>query len=688
MSPAVKKRHIAVSVKLFISPKVSLLFLLCIGFVFSATAQWVKGFGGTRAEYGQAIAVDANGNVFVTGNFAGTADFDPGPGVFNLQSNCPCDVSNPPKSDIFLAKYNRDGNLVWAIGIGSGEADLGQAVSVDNAGNVYITGSFWNTADFDPGPGVHNLTSAGNYDIFLAKYDTDGNFLWANSYGSILADAGYGLKLDGAGNAFLVGSFFGTVDFDPGPGVASYNSNGNSDVFFAKYNASGGLIWAKDIEGTGEQNGRSIDVDQSGNIYVTGTFFGTSDFDPGPGTTTFTGAGSKDPFFAKYTPDGDFLWAKTIGSFGDEEAIKIAADASGNLYASGYFVGTVDFDPGPGTTSLTSPSGLFDGFLLKLNTAGDFQWVIRVGNNQDDNTLSVAVDRTGNPYICGYFQGTVDFDPGPATYNLTTPISSAYFAKYNAAGNLVFAQKEGNPSDEAAYGIAVDATGNIYVTGYFTGSSTFETGTGSVSLTSAGNADVFLLKFQPAVVLPVSLISFTGKKIDGRIVLEWSTSSESNQYGFDIERSTSNSVNDWTKIGFLPSQAVANRGSNYVFPDPAPTSGKNFYRLKQLDLDGHFTYSTVVLISDVVKASDVLYQNSPNPAKSTTRISYSLAEKSFVKIIIYTEFGQEIRVLQKGNKEAGYYEADFDCSRLQPGVYYYRLQTDKAAITKKMIVMR
>ena len=670
--------------------KFILLCLLSLCFTLSIKAQWAKGFGGTRADFGQAVAIDATGNVLVTGNFAGTADFDPRPGVFNLTSNCPCDVSNPPNSDVFLAKYNNLGNLVWAFNIGGGNADLGQSVGVDAAGNVYVTGLFWGTADFDPGTSVFNLTSAGNTDIFLAKYDPNGNFVWANRFGNNVADAGYGLKLDATGNLLLTGSFFGIVDFDPGAGVTSFDSNGNTDVFFAKYNLNGGLIWAKDIAGTGEENGRYIDADAAGNVYVTGTFFGTTDFDPGPGTFTLTGAGSKDPFFAKYTAAGDLIWAKSIGAAGDEEARTIAVDAAGNLYAAGYFIGTTDFDPSPGTTTLSSAPGTFDGFLMKLNAAGDFQWAFKVGSTGDDIALCVAVDGAGNPYICGFHQNTIDLDPGPGTFTLTAAGNEGFFAKYSPAGNFIFGQKEGGPADEVLYSIAIDASDFVYLTGYFSGTPLLQTGAGSASPVSAGNADVLLIKYQPAAILPVNFISFTGKAVGNNALLQWAVSSERDSKGFEIEKSTQplQTTGSWQKAGFVQSNGSSSTINKYEFPDLTPLTGKTFYRLKQVDADGHFTYSPIVVVDASQRPQYALLQNSPNPVQHFTSIRYELPENSHIKLAVYNQAGQEIMVLENKEKPAGTYTVSLDGSLLEPGIYYYSLQTNKSVLVRKMIVTR
>ncbi len=189
--------------------------------------QWAKSMGGADPDYGLSIALDGSGNVYTTGFFEGTADFDPGAGVFNLTS--------AGYRDIYISKLDASGNFVWAKAMGGAFDDLGSSIAIDGSGNVYTTGYFSGTVDFDPGAGVFNLTSAGFEDIFISKLDASGNFVWANAMGGADPDYGSSIALDGSGNVYTTGFFEGTADFDPGAGVANLTSAGSSDIFVAKY---------------------------------------------------------------------------------------------------------------------------------------------------------------------------------------------------------------------------------------------------------------------------------------------------------------------------------------------------------------------------------------------------------------------------------------------------------------------
>ncbi len=466
----------------------------------SARSQWVKSIGGPNADYGQSITTDANGNVYVIGDFRGKADFDPGPGTFFLTSSCPCDASNPLKPDIFFAKYNKAGALVWARKVGGSGTDNSKAIGVDAGGNVYIIGTFELTADFDPGNGIHNLTSNGGQDIFLAKYNSKGEFVWANDIGGAFFDYGNSLFVSSTGIVTIAGAFAGSVDFDPSAASTVLDAGSSSDPFFARYDAAGKLVWVKDIAGTGESAAQSIFIDAAGAIYIAGNFFGTSDFDPGTGTFSLTGVDAKDPFFAKYTSSGDLTWAASLSGAGDQAAQSIIADNSGNAYITGYFTGKVDFDPGPKKFNLTSSPGSFNSYILKLDKKGKFLWANNIGGPQDDIGFSLAIDANQVVYATGYFSGTADFSSVLASETIrAATLTSAgstdiYVAGYTQAGQLLFAKNAGGATDDWANSIAADDSGFVYLTGYYTGTASFTNTPNTIK--SAGNADVYIWKLK------------------------------------------------------------------------------------------------------------------------------------------------------------------------------------------------
>ncbi len=370
---------------------------------------WVQQMGGDSWDVGYSLALDGSGNIYTTGFFQGTADFDPGPGGALLTS--------AGQLDIFIQKMDSAGNFLWAKRMGGTDRDEGRSLALDAAGNVYTTGYFRETVDFDPGPGVINLIPEGYWDIFVQKLDSSGNFRWAKAMGGPNSELATSLALDADANVYTTGRFQGVADFDPGLGTALLTGAGSLDVFIQKMDSSGSFLWAKGMGGTGLDLGSSLAVDTAGNAYITGWFEGTADFDPGPGTALLTSAGFMDIFVQKLDNAGNLSWAKRMGGVSLDQGYGITLDGSGNLYTIGKFYGTVDFDPGPGTVSLTSV-GSEDIFIQKLNSAGNFLWAKGMGGTSSDEGYGLVLDATGNIHTTGWFSAMADFDPGVDTATL------------------------------------------------------------------------------------------------------------------------------------------------------------------------------------------------------------------------------------------------------------------------------
>jgi len=465
---------------------------------------WAFSIGSfTGGNTGYSLTVDGSGNVHVTGAFAGSnVDFDPGAGTANL--------SSAGSNDVFVAKYDASGTYLWAFRVGGTSADDGFGIALDGSGNVHVAGAFTGAnVDFDPGAGMANRTSAGTRDIFIAKYDAAGNYLWAISAGGTLNDAANGLALDGSGNVYATGAFRGAnVDFDPGAGTATLTSAGGDDIFLAKYDASGNYLWANRVGGTGADTGYGITVDGSGNAHLTGSFSGANvDFDPGAGVANLSSAGSLDLFIAKYDASGNYTWAIQTGGAGNEAGFNLVLDASGYVHATGAFNFNVDFDPGASVANLSAGYAFLDAFVLRLSSAGVYDWAFQIGRHGTQPVTTscnaIARDASGNVCATGFFAGTgVDFDPGAGTANLNSTGSwgtaDIFVAKYNAPGNYLWAFRVGGADDDRGNGLAVDGSGNVLVTGYFRGTADFDPGPGTANLSSTGGDDIFIAKYDAA----------------------------------------------------------------------------------------------------------------------------------------------------------------------------------------------
>ncbi len=358
----------------------------------TGTIVWAKKIGGTTTDEVRSIAVDNAGLVYITGYFGGTCDFDPGAGTQNLTTT--------GFADCFVAKYDANGNYTWAGKMGSTNGDYAYDITIDAAGNCYTTGIFWATADFDPGPGTANLTSSGFYDIYVAAYSPTGAYIWAGKIGGGDSDGmtKVSIDADASGTIYVAGDFETTADFDMSASTTNLVSAGFEDVFIAAYDNGGNYIYAKRIGSTSSDEVYDIDVDASGTTYITGSFSGTVDFDPGPSTSNLVSSGTQDVFVAKYDAFGNYTFAFTIGGTSSvDRGYGINTDGP-NFYVTGIFDPPADFDPGPGTVNL-SGVGLDDIYVAKYS---------------NPQPLSATTSQT-SPLCSGQCNGTAVVTPSGGT---------------------------------------------------------------------------------------------------------------------------------------------------------------------------------------------------------------------------------------------------------------------------------
>lgn len=470
------------------------------------TFQWAKQTGGTDDDGGISIATDASGNIYTMGAFSGTADLDPGPGVTNVTAS--------GFSDAFILKTDPAGNMLWVKTLGGDDYTTAMSMAVDGAGNVTLAGYYQGTADFDPGPGVHAATTMGGADVFLLRLDASGNFGWVKYMGGASTEIANAVTLDAAGNIYTTGFFQGDGNYDPGSGTHTLIHTGFSDIFISKLDASGNFLWAKAIGGIDFEEGKSIAVDNAGNVIV-GGYFGSPamDFNPSPTATYTLTADMYDAFITKLDASGNFMWARSFGANDVDILLSLGTDASGNIYSTGNFVNAVDFDPGSGTDILTSVSPNYtNAFILKLNAAGNHVWARQIGGSGSMvNALSLALDASANVYTTGYYSATSDFDPSSSgVYNQTAVgDNDVYVSKLDATGNYIWAQTVGGSSYETGNSIAVNTLGDILVTGQFEGSGNFNPSGGTAILSSAGNDDTFILKLSECSGTPAAPVNTT-----------------------------------------------------------------------------------------------------------------------------------------------------------------------------------
>lgn len=455
----------------------------------------VATFGGTI----KSVVVDVAGNIYTTGFFSGTVDLDPSSSNFN--------VTSAGGGDAFVTKLNSQGELEWAHRLGGTGSDAGWSVAVDSASNVYVGGYFSATVDFDPSAATVNLVSAGSDEAFIWKLNSQGEFLWARQVAGIGSSVINSVAVDAAGFVLATGDFAGSADFDPSASPANLTAEGFLDAFVWKLNSSGEYQWAQHVGGTGLAFGQSVTVDSFGNVYVTGQFDGTANFNPGGTATNLTARGFSDVFVWKLNAGGGVELVVDAGGTGSDAGKSIAIDSSGFLYVTGSFEGNADFDPNGNAATLTS-AGSGDVFLWKLTSAGlVLGWAKHAGGSGFDIGNSATVDSTGNVHVTGSFMNTADFDPSLNRADLVSLGGDDVFVwKTNSLGELVWAKQTGGIGQGSDFGgsLALDSSGNVYVAGGFVGTADFDPSENVSTLTSAGGQNAFVWKLTSAGAVAVS----------------------------------------------------------------------------------------------------------------------------------------------------------------------------------------
>jgi len=530
-----------------------IIFLFSSLQLFSQVTQdWVSRYNGSGngIDVGKSIAVDGSGNVYVTGESPG----------------------NGTGKDYATIKYNSSGVQQWvSIYNGTGNTeDIAISVAVDGAGNVYVTGYSWG--------------GSSNYDYATVKYNSSGIEQWVQRYNAADGyDYAHSIALDGSDNVYVTGE--------------SVGSGGNFDYATIKYNSSGVQQWVGRYNGlqNGSDYANSIAVDGSGNVYVTGRVqWSGNDNDYGT---------------LKYNTSGVLQWDHIYNGPGNDwdEAFSIAVDGSGNVYVTGYS---------------TSSGSLSDYATLKINSSGVGQWASRYTGpgNSSDRAYSIAVDGLGNSYVTGRSFGSgSDWDYGTIKYNSSG--AEQWVGRYNGLFN----------AEDLAYSIAVDGSGNVYVTGTSFG---IYTDYATVKYSSSG-------------------------------VQQWAAR-------YNGPGNFSDNAN-----------SIALDGSGNVY-----VTGSSFGISHDYATIKYSQPIGIKPVSTEIPNGYKLSQNYPNPFNPTTKIRFALPKSSFAKLVVYDALGREMETIVNEQLNAGTYEADWSADKFSSGVYYYKIQTADFNQTKKMILIK
>jgi hypothetical protein len=585
--------------------------------------------GGDYLNLGYSV-IDAPGNVYMVGSFDQWVDFDPGPDSTKLTA-----VGDV---DAFVCKLDSSGNLLWAIQLGGSGADRGEYVNVDALGNVYVTGSFSGTVDFDPGPGTASLTAAAGTDAFVAKYDGAGNYIWAVSFTESGNSTGKALGVDANANVYVTGNFSGAVSFTNG---TSYTSLGRNDVFICKLNAAGGLEWGQRIGGNSLDNASGIVADATGNVFALGMFEnGTIDLDPGPDSANYL-TGTSQVYLVKLNGNGGLIWAIRSSA---QSAFDLKMDAAGNLYLAGHIAGVTDFDPGPGTANVGVARTLMDYFWKLTNDGGYVLAKAYLGDRATGPARSANFDAFGNIYTAG----------GTGAFN-----------KWDNNGNPVWAYGYGvgNPCVTNS----VDAMQNVYIVGNFRGLIDLDPGPDTAIFRTTGSRSsygIFVSKLSQLAAgpLPLTWINVEGHLNDRQQSTLSFTVNEDNVARYTVEKSTDGS--NFSKIGSLESKG--NGTHSYLYTEPTALHQTAWYRILQTDRDDRFSYSAIIRLTDgKARLSATVY---PVPSRDNVTLQITTDELLHTRAVLVDMKGHQVKSILIND-----YNTPISLQNLTGGMYLLQL---------------
>jgi hypothetical protein len=394
---------------------------------------WVKRIGqnATTSTNVLDIMLDNTGNIIIGGTFNGTIDVDPSTSVVNRTST--------GNSNIFIIKLDASGNYVWDYCFGGTSFETFYSLALDASSNVFVTGTFESTTDFDASTATFNLTpvlSGGSpsRDMFALKINANGTFNWARKFGSSLfLDIAEDCTIDGLGNLIMVGNFQSTVDFDPGTSVFNLSATALYNGFVLKLSNAGNFVWAVKLEGSGYSVCQKVTTNSSNEIFVGGIFSATADLNPSTTVNTYVSNGSDDCFLLKLNASGNYQWSSVLGGNGQDFLGDVSTNALDEIAICGQIAGNaaIDLNAGGSTVNYSVVGGK-DFFLKKLDASGNLVSVYASGGTNDDYGTSTHFLSNGNVLVSGKYTNTVNFNPGATTTTLTGSGSiNSFLANYS-----------------------------------------------------------------------------------------------------------------------------------------------------------------------------------------------------------------------------------------------------------------
>lgn len=472
---------------------------------------WAKGSQGSGESLitVRKMMTDSSGNIYTYGFFSGSILLDP------VNQTGQINTTDDYNYDLYFSKRDSAGNVVLSFTLAGSSNDTPTDFAIDQEGNIWLGGYFYEVMDLDPGTGEYLITSVGETDLFLAKYNPEGELLWAGQFGSLESESGGHIAIDSSGRVHFAGKFNRTIDLDPGPEVYEVETSGiyDSDGFICTLDSEGNFIKAGQFEGPGNVFITELKIDAEGNLWCGGSFNETVDFDPGEDVFMLGSPGYSNCFLVKLDPEGNFITALFYGGVEDISMENLVFNSQGSVLITGNYRNSADFDPGPEGYILNA-LGFTDCYILCLDTDGAFIWAASVSGESSESGQDIAVDLYDNVYVTGYFQGIIDADPGEGSYLMQTEFyTNGFLLKLNNEGNFIWAKQLRSDSGISGDCLLVLDDGSILESGWFSYVADFDPAEPIFVLWASGIYDVFIRKLNNDLTVGIPVIAKSDKPL-------------------------------------------------------------------------------------------------------------------------------------------------------------------------------
>lgn len=643
---------------------------------------WATYYGGNGDDRCHSVNSDASGNVLVAGR--------------TTSANLPTTIgSHQPflagGKDLFITKFNGYGIHLWSTYYGGSGDEESSLVSSSDGWNDIVLGLRTTSQNFPVTAGAFQTSyGGGTDDAAMVKLAGNGTRVWATYFGGSGSDAvlGASTSVDESGNVFLCGATQST-NLPITSGAFQPSIGGGQDAYIAKFSAGGAILWATYFGGSGNDGAYHLNaVDASGSVVMVGSTI-SADFPVSAGAYQPSLAGATDAFIAQFDGSGARLWATYLGGGNGEGASGVATDNNGNVFVTGTTYST-DFPVTAGAFQ-SMRAGEQDCFIANFNANGGLAWATYFGGSLADYANSLYATNSGS-IIVGGFTESANFPVSPGAFQGTLAYpADGFILMFTGSGARQWCTYYGGSSDDYVRTVAADGAGNV-ICGGGTWSTNLPTWNAYKSSYSGGTSDAFVAIFDAGGNLPVELASFAAVRSASCVELRWSTESESNNAGFEVQRSRTAGMDDWEIRGFVPGAGTSTMLRNYSFKDEDLSenghAGSVFFRLRQLDLDGTSNYSHVIEVFPG-PADDglLLFPPYPQPASESAELAFRLPDAQSVTITLHDALGKCVaRLFGPADFEAGAHSVRIRWEAVSVGIYFLRVTGTCSSAMQRFVI--